>query len=484
MVETTLLINGENRSASNGAYFERISPLTGQVASKNAAATVEDAQAAVEAAAAAFPSWSALGPTARRAYLLKAADVMDSYKDEFMRLGMAEAGGTAGWYGFNAMLAANMLREAAGMTTLVQGQVIPSDVPGSLALGVRQACGVVVGIAPWNAPLILGTRAVCMPLACGNTVVLKASELTPAMHRLIGTVFTEAGFPPGVVNVITNSTQEAPAIVEALIAHPAVKRVNFTGSTRVGRIIGTLAAQHFKPAILELGGKNPMVVFEDADLDQAVQAAAFGGFFNQGQICMSTDRLIVHEAIADEFLTKLTQKLAELETGMPGETQSALGAMVSEEAALRVEELVQDAVQQGARQLTGPIKRQGVLLEPVLLDGLTPSMRLYSEEAFGPVVTVVRFSDQEDAIRLANDSEYGLSASVFSRDVSRAMHVAQRIESGICHINSSTVHDEAQMPFGGVKASGYGRFGSQSAIEAFTDLRWMTVQTTPRHYPI
>lgn len=484
MVETTLLINGESRPASNGTYFERLSPLTGQKVSKNAAATVDDARAAVEAAAHAFPAWSALGPTARRAYLLKAADIMDSYKEEFMRLGMAEAGGTAGWYGFNAMLAANMLREAAGMTTLVQGQIIPSDVPGSLSLGVRQACGVVVGIAPWNAPLILGTRAVCMPLACGNTVVLKASELTPAMHRLIGTVFTEAGFPPGVVNVITNAPEDAPSVVESLIAHPAVKRVNFTGSTQVGRIIGTLAAQHFTPAILELGGKNPMVVFEDADLDQAVQAAAFGGFFNQGQICMSTDRLIVHESIADEFLTRLTAKLNGLETGLPGESQAALGAMVSEKAAQRIEELVEDAVRQGAKQLTGPTQRQGVLVAPILLDGLTSSMRLYKEEAFGPVVTVLRFKNQTEAIRLANDSEYGLSASVFSGDVSRAMHVAQQIESGICHINSSTVHDEAQMPFGGVKASGYGRFGSQSAIEAFTDLRWMTIQTTPRHYPI
>ncbi|MEZ2721219.1 aldehyde dehydrogenase [Paenalcaligenes hominis] len=484
MVETTLLINGESRPASNGAYFERLSPLNEQVASKNAAATIEDVSAAVEAAAAAFPSWSALGPTTRRTYLLKAADIMDSYKDEFMRLGVAEAGGTPGWYGFNAMLAANMLREAASMTTLVQGQIIPSDVPGNLALGVRQACGVVVGIAPWNAPLILGTRAVCMPLACGNTVILKASELTPAMHRLIGTVFVEAGFPPGVVNVITNAPEDAPVVVESLIAHPLVKRVNFTGSTQVGRIIGTLAAQHFTPAILELGGKNPMLVFEDADLNQAVQAAAFGAFFNQGQICMSTDRLIVHESVADEFLSRLTTKLKELETGLPNVSQAALGAMVSEAAAQRIEELVEDALNQGAKQLTGPTQRQGVLVEPILLDAVTPDMRLYKEEAFGPVVTVLRFNDQAEAIRLANDSEYGLSASIFSGDISRAMHVAQQIESGICHINSSTVHDEAQMPFGGVKASGYGRFGSQSAIEAFTDLRWMTIQTTPRQYPI
>lgn len=484
MLETKLLIGGEERAASNRASFDRINPVDGTVASRNAAATPADADAAVAAAQAAFPAWSAMLPGERRRLLLKAADAMDSQTGEFIKRGMAEAGGTPIWYGFNAMLAGNMLREAAAMTTQITGEVIPSDVPGNMAMALRQPCGVVLGIAPWNAPVILGTRAVSMPLACGNTVVLKASEACPALHGLIGKVFQEAGFPPGVVNVITNAPADAPAIVERLIANPAVRRVNFTGSTHVGRIIGQLAAKHLKRAILELGGKNPMVVLEDADLEEAVQAAAFGSYFNQGQICMSTDRIIVHRSIADAFVEKLAAKAKTLRAGTPGAEGFVLGAMVEPAAAQRVQRLVDDAVAKGGRLVTGALQVDGSIMQPALVDGLTPDMSLYREEAFGPVVTVLRAEDDEAAVRLANDSEYGLSASVFSRDIPRAMAVASRIQSGICHINSSTVHDEAQMPFGGVKNSGYGRFGGKAAIDEFTDLRWITIQTTPRHYPV
>jgi acyl-CoA reductase-like NAD-dependent aldehyde dehydrogenase len=353
-----------------------------------------------------------------------------------------------------------------------------------MAMALRQPAGVVLGIAPWNAPVILGTRAVAVPLACGNTVVLKASELTPAVHRLIGQVFVEAGFPAGVVNVVTNAPADAPAVVERLIANPAVKRVNFTGSTGVGRIIGQLAAKHLKPAVLELGGKNPMLILDDADLDEAVESAAFGSFFNQGQICMSTDRIIVSSSVADSFVAKLTAKVGKMKAGKPGTDGCILGAMVTPDAAARVKHLAEDAASKGARLTTGPIQMDGAVLQPVLIDGLTTEMELYKAEAFGPVVTVVRAGSDDEAVRLANDSEYGLSASVFSKDIGRAMAVAKRIESGICHINSSTVHDEAQMPFGGVKASGYGRFGGKAGVAEFTDLRWITIQTTHRHYPV
>lgn len=484
MNDVKLLIGGEARPASGGASFTRKNPVSGEVVSVVAAATPDDADAAVAAAAAAFPAWAAMLPGERRKLLLKAADVMDSHAKDFIDLGVAEAGSTPIWYGFNAMLAANMLREAAGMVTQVGGELIPSDVPGNLAMGVRQPAGVVLGIAPWNAPVILGTRAIAMPLACGNTVVLKASELTPAMHRLIGQVFVEAGFPAGVVNVVTNAPADAAAVVERLIANPAVKRVNFTGSTNVGRIVGQLSAKHLKPAVLELGGKNPMLVLDDADLDEAVQAAAFGSFFNQGQICMSTDRIIVAASVADAFVAKLAAKTASLKAGAAGTEGCVLGAMVSPEAASRVRHLVDDAVLKGAKLATGPVQLDGAVLQPVLVDGLTSDMALYTEEAFGPVVTVLRAANDDEAVRLANDSEYGLSASVFSRDIGRAMAVARRVESGICHINSSTVHDEAQMPFGGVKSSGYGRFGGKAGVAEFTDLRWITVQTTHRHYPV
>ncbi|MCE1186891.1 MAG: aldehyde dehydrogenase [Rhodocyclales bacterium] len=477
-----LLIGGQSRPASTEARFERRNPVSGEVVTRAAAASLQDADDAVAAAAAAFPAWAALAPGKRRALLLKAADIMDRRAPEFVAAGVAEAGSMPIWYGFNAMLGANMLREAAGLVTQISGEVIPSDVEGCLAMAVRQPVGVVLGIAPWNAPVILGTRAV--PLACGNTVVLKSSELTPALHRLIGDVFQEAGFPPGVVNVISNDPADAPAMVERLVAHPAVKRVNFTGSTHVGRIIGQLAARHLKPAVLELGGKNPLVVLDDADLDEAVNAAAFGGYFNQGQICMSTDRIIVARSVADAFVAKLAVRLQGLRAGAPGSEGCVLGAMVSPEAAARVAQLVTDAVAKGARLPTGPVQLDGAVLQPVLVDGLTPDMALYQEEAFGPVVTILRADDDEAAIALANDSAYGLSAAVFSANVGRALGVARRIESGICHINSSTVHDEAQMPFGGAKDSGYGRFGGKAGVAEFTNLRWITIQTGPRHYPI
>ncbi len=387
------------------------------------------------------------------------------------------------WYGFNVMLAANMLREAAAMTTRIDGSVIPSDVPGNLAMAVRQPCGVVLGIAPWNAPVILGTRALAMPLACGNTVVLKASEACPGVHRLIGTVLQEAGLGDGVVNVVTNAPEDAAQVVERLIAHPAVRRVNFTGSTHVGRIIAQHAARHLKPALLELGGKAPLLVLDDADLDAAVDAVAFGAFFNQGQICMSTERVIADRRIADRFVEKLSAKAKTLRAGDPTDPSSVLGALISKDAAQRIGALVEDARAQGASLPVG-WHADGAILQPVIVDGIAPGMRLYREESFGPVVTVARVDGDDEAVRMANDSEYGLSASVFSRDVSRALSVAQRIESGICHINGPTVHDEAQMPFGGVKASGYGRFDGQAAVAEFTELRWITIQNTPRHYPV
>jgi acyl-CoA reductase-like NAD-dependent aldehyde dehydrogenase len=482
MFEVSLLIGGQSRAAADGRVFERRNPVTGEVVSRVAAATLEDADAAVAAAQAAFPAWAALAPNERRARLLKAAEMLEDRAPEFLAVA-GETGAMANWYGFNVHLAASMLREAAAMTTQIYGEVVPSDVPGSFAMALRQPCGVVLGIAPWNAPVILGTRALAMPLACGNTLVLKASELSPAAHRLIGQVLQDAGLGDGVVNVITNAPEDAPAIVARLIANPAVRRVNFTGSTHVGRIIGELSARHLKPALLELGGKAPLLVLDDADLDAAVEAAAFGAYFNQGQICMSTERLVVDARVADAFVDKLASKAASLHAGNPSDSLSVLGSLIDVSAGQRVKALVDDALAKGARLVTGG-QLSGSIRQATLLDGVTADMRLYHEESFGPVAVVLRGEGDEELLRLANDSEFGLSAAIFSRDVSRALVLAQRVESGICHINGPTVHDEAQMPFGGVKASGYGSFGSKASIDFFTQLRWVTIQNGPRHYPI
>ncbi|ESY05019.1 salicylaldehyde dehydrogenase [Mesorhizobium sp. LNJC399B00] len=476
-----LLIDGDKRDASGSASYERMDPFTGKLATRAAAASIADANAAVEAAAAAFKTWSKTGPGERRALLSKAADVMDSKVGEFTKLMMEETGATGPWAGFNVMLAAKMLREAAAMTTQISGEVIPSDKPGTLAMAIRQPAGVCLGIAPWNAPVILGTRAIAMPIACGNTVVLKASEMCPGTHRLIGQVLVEAGLPKGVINVVTNDPKDAAAIVETLVAHPAVRRVNFTGSTKVGRIIAELAGRHLKPALLELGGKAPLVVLDDADIDAAVNAATFGAYMHQGQICMSTERLVVDEKVADEFVAKLAARAAQLPAGDP-RGHVVLGSLISDQAADKMEELVADAVAKGARLVAGG-KRTGTVVEATLLDHVTPAMRVYSEESFGPVKPVIRVKGEDEAVRVANDTEYGLSSAVFSRDIRRAMAVAARIEAGICHINGPTVGDEVQMPFGGVKGSGYGRFGGKASIAEFTDLRWLTIEDPGQHYP-
>lgn len=483
MSDLSMLINGQKAAAANGATFERRNPLDGSVATRAPAASAADAVAAVQAAAVAFKTWSQSGPNERRALLLKAADALEAKRADFIAAMGAETGAAAMWAGFNVMLAAGMLREAAALTTQVGGEVIPSDVPGSLAMGVRQPAGVVLGIAPWNAPVILGVRAIATPLACGNTVILKGSENCPRTHQLIVEALQDAGFAPGVVNYITNAPADAGAVVEAIVAQPAVRRVNFTGSTRVGRIIAMTCAKHLKPAVLELGGKAPMVVLDDANIDDAVDGAVFGCFANSGQICMSTERIIVDAKIADEFVRRFAARAAALPLGDPRKPDPVvLGSVIGMSTVERCNELIDDALAKGARLVCGQ-KATDTLMPATLLDHVTAAMRIYHEETFGPVKAIVRVSGVEEAVACANDNEYGLSASVFGGDLARAFNVARRIESGICHVNGPTVHDEAQMPFGGVKGSGMGRFGGKAGIHEFTELRWITMQTVPRHYP-
>ena len=463
--------------------FTRLNPLTGEVASSAAAMQATDMAAIAAKAGAAFPGWAAQGPNARRALLMKAASALESRADAFVEAMMAEIGATKGWVMFNLNLAVGIVREAAALTTQIAGEVIPSDKPGCLAMALREPVGVILGIAPWNAPIILGVRAIAVPLACGNAVILKASETCPRTHALIIEAFAEAGFPEGVVNVVTNAPADAAAVVAALIDAPEVKRINFTGSTMVGKIIAKRAAEHLKPCLLELGGKAPLIVLEDADLDEAVKAAAFGAFMNQGQICMSTERIIVVAAVAEAFAEKFANKAKSMATGDPREGKTPLGAVVDAKTVTHVNSLIDDAVAKGAKLIAGG-KSDTVLMVATVIDGVTDAMNIYRDESFGPVVAMIRATDEEDAIRLANDSAYGLSASVFTRDTARGLGVARRIQSGICHVNGPTVHDEAQMPFGGVGASGYGRFGGKAGIDSFTELRWITIETQPGHYPI
>ncbi|KAA1233940.1 MULTISPECIES: aldehyde dehydrogenase [Agrobacterium tumefaciens complex] len=476
-----LLISGSSVLASQNKTFQRLNPYNNEVASVVAAGSPEDAIAVVRAAHGAFPAWSAKGPHERRKLLLKAADLMEQRSGDFIAATTEETGATGPWGSFNVAVAAKMLREAASMTTQITGEIIPSEKPGSMAMAVRQAVGVCVGIAPWNAPVILGTRAIATPLACGNTVVLKASEMCPRTHRMIGEVLNDAGIPAGVVNVITNAPEDAARVVEALVRAPEVKRVNFTGSTRVGRIIAKLCAEELKPCLLELGGKAPFIVLDDADVEAAVNGAAFGAFMNMGQICMSTERIIVVESIADQFTKALAEKADKLPAGDPN-GPNVLGALVSLEAALKMDAIIADALDKGAKIVAGG-RRNGAVVEATVLDHVTPAMRIYSEESFGPVKPIIRVKDVEEAVAIANDTEYGLAASLYTNDVTAGLRIAARIKSGICHINGPTVADEPQMPFGGVKESGWGRFGGKAAISEFTDLRWITIEDPKQGYP-
>jgi len=351
--EEKIFINGEWTSALDGTTYPKRNPYTGGVASLVPGGKREDARRAIDAAAAAFPSWSATGPAVRRNLLLKAADILEKRMPDVAKITAVETGQTFGWGMFNCIYTVGILREAAAQAYAMVGEVIPTDLPDTTAMAVRQPVGVVVGIAPWSAPMILGMRAVAAPVAYGNTVVLKASEESPGTHLSIARVFEEAGFPKGVINVITNAPPDAAEVVDELISNPKTRRISFTGSTKIGRLIAESAGRHLKRAVLELGGKAPMVVLRDADLDAAVSAANFGAFMNQGQICMSTERIVVEKPVAEEFAKKLAAKGQALKIGDPLDPQSQLGCLISQAAVERVQSMVDDAVAKGAKVLCG-----------------------------------------------------------------------------------------------------------------------------------
>ncbi|MET8637249.1 aldehyde dehydrogenase family protein [Streptomyces sp. NPDC004096] len=482
-VTRELLIGGKDVPAASGRTTVDVAPYTGEVYATLAAAGPEDVKRAVDAADAAFPDWAALAPFARRAIFLKAADLLDARSEQVAEIMAHEAGGTRPWALFNVGLGANILREAAAAVTAPRGEVLSAQEEGVLGLAVREPLGVVAAFAPWNAPVILGVRAVAAPLAAGNTVVVKPSEDAPiACGLLIADILREAGLPDGVLNVVTNDREDAAGIAQALTADERVRAVNFTGSTGVGRIVGELAARHLKPAVLELGGKNAVLVLDDADVDYAVDAVAFGVFLNAGQICMSGDRILVHESLAEEFTRKFVEKTASLRSGDPAHPHTVIGPLVSAQAAQRVAGLVKDAVGKGATVLVGG-EPEGAVHPATVLTGVPQDADLYRTESFGPVCVVATFADDDTAVALANDTENGLTCGIITENATHGLAVARRVRTGIVHINDQSVADEPQAPFGGVRASGYGRFGGRWGIEAFSNTRWVTVATRHAHYP-
>ncbi|OOQ89921.1 aldehyde dehydrogenase family protein [Penicillium brasilianum] len=470
-----LLINGKEEFTST--TFPVTSPYTNTPCWSSSSATPADALRAVQAAEAAFPSWSSTKPNARRDILLKAADLLEERLEEnalYMRTEMgADEGASAG---FVVPLAIRMLRDIAGRISSICGSVPVVEGEGQSAIVFKEAMGVILGIVPWNAPYVFGIRSAACALAAGNTTILKSSELTPRCYWAIGRAFEDAGLPAGCLNILHCRPQDAPEVVNAMIEHPAVRKINFTGSTAVGRKIARTCGQNLKPCLMELGGKNSSIVCADANLDVAVQGVLAGTFLNSGQICMATDRILVHSSIAAQFTNALKTALA------AGASASSLPpTLVNVASKVRVQTLISSALASGAHFISGPKESPlpadaGVRMAPIVLGGVTEDMPLWQEEAFASVAAFMEFETEEEAVRLANGSGYGLSASVFTEDLRKGLAMAKRLQSGAVHINSMTIHDEPVLPHGGVKNSGWGRFNADEGLNEFLvtkSVTWM-----------
>jgi acyl-CoA reductase-like NAD-dependent aldehyde dehydrogenase len=430
-----------NKDITTSSRFEVPDPITGKAVHNAPAATEQDAISAVESAKAAFPAWSETTPIERRTIFNKALEIFLSRKDEIVAAMVRETGAKASWAAFNVKIGAEFIMEGAAMATQINGSILQSNDKGTLAMIFKEPVGVVLGIAPWNAPIILGLRAFLIPVICGNTVILKASENSPYTQYLLVDTFRKAGLPPGVVNFLCCPRTSAGVVTEAIVKHPAVQKVNFTGSTAVGRIISGMCSKYLKPVILELGGKAPMIVLKSANLEEACKAAAFGAMQHQGQICMSTERIIVHSSVAAQFEALFKAKIESLYAADPSKDQNApLSCLINSTAGQRVYKLVDDALSKGAVLAAGKLEVDGAVVQPLALKNVDKSMDIFYQESFGPTVSIFEFETVEEAIALANDTEYGLVSSVYGDDISQALAVARKIRSGSCHINGPSVH--------------------------------------------
>ncbi|KAF8699475.1 hypothetical protein AX14_000920 [Amanita brunnescens Koide BX004] len=479
---TTLFIDGKHVHAKQGGIFEVRNPYTGQVVGASASATSEDGIAAVEAAGKAFNAWQQKSPTERRDIIFKVADLWqsDRYKQKVIQAVQGETAGSKSWAVFN-WTSPNLLLRTASLEKF-KAEFFPSAfVPGAQVLVHRRAMGVIFSIAPWNAPITLAFRAVIAPILAGNTVVLKSSEYSPRCHSIVVEVFHEAGLPDGVLNFVSCSRENAPALVADIIAHPLVRKITFTGSDRVGRVIATEAAKHLKPCVLELGGKSPTVVLNDADIGEAAKAIAFGALAFSGQVCMSTERVIVQSGVAQPLLERVRELFETIKAGDPSDPSVGISALFSDASAENVLGMIRDAQAQGGQVYSGDLQRQGSLVQPHIVTDVKPGMRLWQRESFGPVVAFTVANTVDEAIELANDSKYSLVAALWTSDRFAALDLAPRIRAGYVNINGPTIHTEPDpgvMGLGG--SSGYGRFD----IEAFTDKRLTIVHPPGRQFPL
>ncbi|NTG90930.1 aldehyde dehydrogenase family protein [Agrobacterium rhizogenes] len=479
-----LFINGTWRPAAATHTFADINPTTRLPYATVADGDVSDIESAIAAAKVAQPAWEALPPAARSGFFYKAAEIFQSSQEKFVNALMEETGSGLGKAMFECSLIPLALREAAALTTRATGEILPSNIPGKVNTISRTAAGVVGVISPWNFPLYLSLRGFVYALALGNTAVLKPSEDSPVSGgTILAELFEAAGLPSGVFNVVTCSRDKVKAVAAAMINDPRVARISFTGSTAVGREVATTSAAQFKRVVLELGGKNPVVVLDDADVDYAVNVAFFSAFLHQGQICMSADKIIVARNLYDSFVEKLIAKVSMFEPLEPSNPMAVIAPIINDRQLDRIDRLVKSARDAGATIHLGG-EKLGPFYRPTVMTGVTRDMDIYHEEIFGPVAFVIPADSEEEAIALANDTVYGLSSSIITGNATRGQILATQIEAGMVHVNDTCVHDEPHCPFGGMKASGWvGKWGASGAIEAFTEQRWISVQTVPRAFP-
>lgn len=475
-----MYINGQ--WVTPAGTFDDMNPSDGSVWAKVPDGGAPEAGRAIEAAQAAFATWSGLMFQERADYMLKIADIIKRRQTDYAVANQGEAGG---WFGkgmFEAGYAVEVFRAAAAMCYQSIGEILPSE-HGKLSTAQRVPMGVVSVISPWNMPCILTSRGFAFPMAAGNTIVLKPSEDTPYCGGLFfAEVLEEAGVPPGVFNVVTSSRERVADMGDELVENPTVKGVSFTGSTPVGRSIAAKAGAHLKKCCVELGGKDSLIVLEDADMERATSSASFGAFMHQGQICMSVEKVLVHESIYHDFLAGLKARTAKLKMGNTGDKSNVIGPLINDRQVSRVAGQIEDAVAKGAKvEIGGGV--QGRFVEPTILTNVNTSMDVWRDETFGPVVVVVPFSRDDEAIALNNDTEYGLSCGIITRNEARALEMSKRLETGMCHVNCSSVNDEPHVPFGGSKASGVGRHGGRWSMETFTETRWITLDRGHRPYP-
>ncbi|MEL6106003.1 MAG: aldehyde dehydrogenase family protein [Planctomycetota bacterium] len=473
--EVSHWIGGRSVSSASGEWLESVDPDNGECLAKVARGTPDEVVAAVEAAEAMTTTLAATGPSEREAWLLSAAERLDREADSFREALIREIGSPLAKANMEIGIAARLLRAHAGLARRSGGQTYRSDVPGRWSLGFRKPLGVVAGVTPFNVPLIKGVKAASAALATGNTFVWMPSDQASLIAELVANLFHSAGVPSGAFNVVHG---HGPEIGDTLVSHAAVKAVAFTGSQRVGRHVQALCGQHGKRVTLELGGSNPLIVLADADLPSAVQAAIKGGFIYQGQICMSSSRVVVEEPLYEAFVDAFVAASEQLGMGDLSDPTTMIGPIIHEHARQSLTKCIEEASASGARVRCGNAWH-GHRLAPTVLTDVTPAMPIVRDEVFGPVVCVQRAADGEDALRLANDVPAMLTASVFTRDLELAMRYAERLQCAMVHVNDMTIQQEPEIPFGGDGAAGFGREGMETAIEDFTKWQWVTLRGGP-----